>query len=161
MSIGTRRAEEGVLGPRAFREDELSRWGATVGAQVEPPLWVALYGPLGAGKSVLVRAICGGAGVRSRIPSPTFTLVRSYESARGFTIHHVDLFRLEPGDDLGPLGWSELLRSRGLVLVEWADRAGDQQPDDRWEMWLSYGARSDERRLEVRRLGRAPALEPW
>ena len=161
MSVDTRLAGGEVLGPRAFDEEELERWGARVGARVEPPLWVSLYGPLGAGKSVLARAICRGAGVRRRIPSPTFTLVQGYESTRGFTIHHVDLFRLEAGDDLEPLGWSELLRSPGLVLLEWADRAGDQQPSDRWEIRLSYGERPDERRLEVRRRGRAPELESW
>lgn len=149
------------LGPRDLTEDELAAWGKEIGARIVPPLWISLYGPLGAGKSVLCRAVCRGAGVTGPIPSPTFTLVQAYESPRGFAIHHVDLFRLEPGDPLEPLGWDELLRSSGLVLVEWADRAADQQPGDRWGIRLDHAAAGETRQVEVERLGSAPDLIGW
>ncbi len=125
---------------------------------MEPPLWIALYGPLGAGKSVLARAICRGAGVRGPIPSPTFTLVQTYASPRGFEIHHVDLFRLEVDESLEPLGWEELRRAPDLVLVEWADRAAGLLPDDRWEIHLEYGGEPDRRRVEAIRRNAAPEL---
>ncbi len=95
------------------------------------------------------------------LPSPSFTLVQRYASPRGFEIDHVDLFRLEPGESLEPLGWDELLGSSGLVLVEWADRAGDQQPADRWEVRLEYGPAETERVVEVGRVGAAPELIEW
>jgi tRNA threonylcarbamoyl adenosine modification protein YjeE len=128
---------------------------------VEPPLWIAITGPLGAGKSVLARAICRGAGIEGYIPSPSFTLVQRYESPRGFPVDHVDLFRLDPGDALEPLGWEWLLGEGGLVLVEWAERAGEQQPEDRWEVSLDYGARPDVRVATVVRRGAAPELIEW
>lgn len=149
------------MGPQRFTEKELCRWGGRVGERLEPPLWIALNGPLGAGKSVLVRAICRGAGVAGYIPSPSFTLVQAYSSARGFEIHHVDLFRLRPGDTILPLGWEELLKAPGLVLLEWAERAGDQQPADRWEIEIDYGTPEDERVVEARKLGAAPELIAW
>jgi tRNA threonylcarbamoyladenosine biosynthesis protein TsaE len=148
-------------GPRAFLESELMAWGERVGAQVDPPLWVALNGPLGAGKSVLARAVCRGAGVAGHLPSPSFTLVQRYASARGFAIYHVDLFRLRPGDPIEPLGWDDLLSAQGFVLLEWAVRAGDQQPADRWEIDLDYGHRPEERVARARRLGRAAELVAW
>ena len=151
-------------GPAGFwiaEEEALVGWGEKIGARVPTPLWVSLRGPLGAGKSVLARAICRGAGVTGPIPSPTFTLVRTYESPRGFEIHHVDLFRLEPGDPLSPLGWDDLMGSTGLVLVEWADRAGEQQPESRWEVRLGYDADRARRRVTARSLGAAPSVIPW
>lgn len=149
------------FGPRAFTEPELIRWGEQVGAAIEPPLWIALHGPLGAGKSVLARAICRGAGITGHIPSPSFTLVQSYSSPRSFAVYHVDLFRLRPGDPIEPLGWEELLGASALVLLEWADRAGDRQPADRWEVDIDYGSAPEQRVVRVRRLGSAPELLRW
>jgi tRNA threonylcarbamoyladenosine biosynthesis protein TsaE len=150
-----------TLGPCPLSEGELTAWGERIGREVEPPLWVALVGPLGAGKSVLARAVCRGAGIGGHIPSPSFTLVQEYRSPRGFRVHHVDLYRLEVGDSMDPLGWEELLVDPGLVLLEWADRAGDQQPPDRWEVALSYGGGPDQRVVEVTRVGESPELIGW
>lgn len=149
------------LGPRSFSESELAAWGERIGGLAEPPLWVGLLGPLGAGKSVLARAICRGAGITGHIPSPSFTLVQQYSSSRGFQIYHVDLFRLTPGERIDPLGWEDLLCSTGLVLLEWADRAGDLQPEDRWTVRIDYGANPDERVVTAARRGAAPALVDW
>ncbi|UCF21382.1 MAG: tRNA (adenosine(37)-N6)-threonylcarbamoyltransferase complex ATPase subunit type 1 TsaE [Gemmatimonadota bacterium] len=149
------------LGPESFSEAALVRWGELIGSRLEPPLWISLRGPLGAGKSVLARAICRGAGVGGHIPSPSFTLVQCYHSARGFQIHHVDLFRLNPGDPLEPLGWDELVGDEGVVLLEWADRAEGQQPADRWEVAIDYGPSTDLRVVSAGRLGGAGELIPW
>ncbi|NIQ54994.1 MAG: tRNA (adenosine(37)-N6)-threonylcarbamoyltransferase complex ATPase subunit type 1 TsaE, partial [Gammaproteobacteria bacterium] len=54
---------------------ELVRWGLRIGESAEPPLFITLTGPLGAGKSVLARAIARGAGVHGAVPSPTFNLM--------------------------------------------------------------------------------------
>ncbi|NIR42514.1 MAG: tRNA (adenosine(37)-N6)-threonylcarbamoyltransferase complex ATPase subunit type 1 TsaE [Gemmatimonadetes bacterium] len=150
-----------TLGPSALSEPQLVAWGERIGASAEPPLWMSLNGPLGAGKSVLARAVCRGAGVTGHIPSPSFTLVQSYRSRRGFTIHHVDLYRLRPGDPIEPLGWDDLMDGSGFVLLEWANRAGGQQPEDRWEVEIDYHDRADRRTVEVRRLGAAPELIEW
>ncbi len=154
-------AERDALAPRSLTEAELVGWGRRVGAEVPVPCWIALHGPLGAGKSVLARAIARGAGVAQRIPSPSFTLVQRYRSERGFEVYHVDLFRLRPGDAIAPLGWEELLHAPALVLLEWANRAGDQQPEARWEVMLNYGDSPDVREARVRRMGTAPELLAW
>lgn len=150
-----------IFGPREFSEADLKGWGARIGGSIEPPLWISLIGPLGAGKSVLARAVCRGAGVVGHIPSPSFTLVQRYDSPRGFEIFHIDLFRLRSGDAIDPLGWDELLSSPGVVIVEWADRSGDQQPDDRWEIHMSYAEDPNQRVVTVDRLGATPAPLNW
>lgn len=82
---------------------------------------VRLQGPMGAGKTELVRAlirVLGGAAVSS----PTFAIHNVYETSRG-PVDHVDLYRLERDDELQSVGfWDLFARDAGLILVEWADR---------------------------------------
>lgn len=87
---------------------------------------VALKGELGAGKTTLARAILQRLGVTEHVPSPTFTLVQAYETARG-PVFHFDLYRVENALELEELGFDEALDT-GIVLVEWPERAGSRLP---------------------------------
>jgi tRNA threonylcarbamoyladenosine biosynthesis protein TsaE len=80
---------------------------------------VLLEGDLGAGKTTFVRGVVRGVGSPAHVASPTFQLVRIY--AGRVQIAHVDLYRLEDGDELADLGLDELL-DQGAVVVEWGDR---------------------------------------
>lgn len=113
----------------AMTEAELDAWGEAFGRAAKPPLVVALTGDLGAGKTTLVRAICRGAGVTEPVTSPTFALVHEYAGTAG-PVYHLDLYRLRSPDELTNIGWDDLVRARALVLVEWAERAGDRLPAD-------------------------------
>ena len=88
---------------------------------------VLLEGPLGAGKSTLARALIRAACNTPDldVPSPSYTLVQSYETPR-FTLHHFDLWRLDGPDALGELGWDEA--RRGVVIVEWPERLATLRP---------------------------------
>jgi tRNA threonylcarbamoyladenosine biosynthesis protein TsaE len=111
----------------AMTEPELERWGEAFGRAARPPLVVAITGDLGAGKTTLVRAIGRGAGVTEPVTSPTFALVHEYAGTLG-TVYHLDLYRLASPDELTGLGWDDLMRAHALVLIEWAERAGDRLP---------------------------------
>jgi len=143
-------------------ESELRRWGRHIGETLAPPAVLALSGPLGAGKSVLARAIAGGAGVTEVMPSPTYTLVQRYGAAGGSQVVHLDLYRIERPDDLWELGWAQLPEVSDLVLIEWPERAGGLLPSDHWLIRLSTPRdRTDLREVEVTRVGEPPALAPF
>jgi tRNA threonylcarbamoyladenosine biosynthesis protein TsaE len=135
----------------------LQTWGAEIGRLIDTPVVIALRGELGAGKSVLARAIARGAGVNGPMPSPTFNLVYRYTGKRA-TVVHLDLYRLEIEDDVWELGWRELGAGDEIVLAEWPERAESLLPPDRWEILIAPGPSDDLRRVTVRSFGRVPSL---
>lgn len=140
-------------------EEELRRWGLAIGAHVDPPVFLGLRGDLGAGKSVLARAVARGAGVEGNIPSPTFNLLFRYQGSQGRAVVHMDLYRLSDADEIWELGWEEFPGPEEIVLVEWPGRAQEHLPVDRWEVHLE-GVPGDprSRRVEITRFGDPPDL---
>jgi tRNA threonylcarbamoyladenosine biosynthesis protein TsaE len=112
---------------------------------------LALTGPLGAGKTALVRGIAAGLGVRDgrMVSSPTYVLVQEYPGR--VPIYHIDLYRMvRPAEELADLGLNEMLAD-GVVLIEWADRAAGALPRPRWEIGIELvGPRG--RRFTLRRV---------
>jgi tRNA threonylcarbamoyladenosine biosynthesis protein TsaE len=135
-----------VGGRLALTEAELVDWGVRLGRQIVPPLLITLAGDLGAGKTTLVRAICGGFGVRDEVTSPTFAIVHAYDAPKS-PVYHVDLYRLDGPRDLQNIGWDDLLQSDALLLVEWPDRAGALLPADHVPIHLQHIDGVPERRL--------------
>lgn len=140
-------------------EGDLERWGRRIGEGVEVPVFLGLRGPLGAGKSVLARAVARGAGVDGPVPSPTYNLIFRYPTPRGVEVVHMDLYRIGDPDEIWELGWEELGADRELVLVEWPGRAREYLPRDRWEIELRVADEDPlKRRVAVNRFGRPPHL---
>ena len=100
---------------------------ATVAALARAGDAILLEGELGAGKSAFARAFLRAAtgDPALQVPSPTFTLVQSYDTRIG-VVQHFDLWRLEGPGGLTELGWDEA--RDGIVLVEWPDRLGPLRP---------------------------------
>ncbi|HEY5794039.1 MAG TPA: tRNA (adenosine(37)-N6)-threonylcarbamoyltransferase complex ATPase subunit type 1 TsaE [Bosea sp. (in: a-proteobacteria)] len=107
------------------------RLAADLAAILKPGDIVALSGHLGAGKSLLARAILRELADDPTLdaPSPTFTLVQSYETPRG-SVLHADLYRVRSPEELDDIGLVEDLE-RLITLVEWPDRAGGRLPGGR------------------------------
>ncbi len=107
---------------------------------LQPGDVIALHGDLGMGKSTLARALLRAFADDSHleVPSPTFTLVQTYEFAR-LTISHFDLYRLGGEDELDEIGFDEAIRD-GAALIEWPERAEDALSRDSVHLHLEPGA---------------------
>ena len=143
---------------RGLTREQLEEWGGAVGAHAARPLVIGLSGPLGAGKSVLARAIARGAGVTGAMPSPTFNLVYRYEPAAGLEVWHLDLYRLDDPDEVWELGWRDLGEGDQIVLIEWPERAEGLMPGPRWDVELVPEDDPERRSIVATRVGDAPAL---
>ncbi len=103
------------------------RVGGELLAALTPPVLLILTGPLGAGKTTLVKGIAEAldAAERDEVTSPTFTLMHEYEGSRDgkpITLYHLDLYRLEAERQVEALGIDELLEDNAIVLVEWGEK---------------------------------------
>lgn len=97
-----------------------------VSAVLRPGDTVRLVGDLGAGKTTFVRALCAAMGVDpSEISSPTFVLMHVHERKNQPPIAHLDCYRLSDDDELGALGYDELIERGVITLIEWPERAPD------------------------------------
>ena len=104
---------------------------------------LTFYGDLGAGKTTFIRGmihvLCG----LETVPSPTFTLVQTYDSSVA-PIWHFDLYRLKTPDELYELGFEEAL-SGGILFIEWPEHAKDLLPSSQLQLHLE-SAQSDLKR---------------
>lgn len=91
---------------------------------------VALYGPMGAGKTTLVREICAQLGSEDTVTSPTFALINRYDTDKGDAIFHFDFYRIERPEEAFDMGYEEYFYSDGLCLVEWPEKVEELLPDD-------------------------------
>lgn len=117
-----------------------------VAALARPGDAILLAGKLGAGKTAFARAFLRAAtgDGRLEVPSPSFTLVQSYDTGIG-VVHHFDLWRLDGGGGLVELGWDAARAD--IVLVEWPERLGSEWPEDALAITLAF---------EVETLGAGP-----
>lgn len=110
-------------------EDEAAQldFGARLARALPGPLCVYLRGPLGAGKTTLVRGALWGLGHTGPVRSPTYTILETYAVARG-EVCHLDLYRLESAEELEDIGARELFDGRHICFVEWPERGAGWLP---------------------------------
>lgn len=105
-------------------DDDMRAFGRSLAQQLKPSDWVAINGPLGAGKTVLCAGILAGLGFKGEVASPSYAIVHSYDPPDvTLAVAHVDLYRLNDADELGELGLADE-RGHRITLVEWAERFG-------------------------------------
>lgn len=87
---------------------------------------VALYGGLGAGKTVFAKGLASGLGIGDEVVSPTYTILKEYLGE--LTLYHFDLYRIEDEEELEHIGFYEYLGADGVCVIEWAENASEIPP---------------------------------
>lgn len=125
-------------------EDETSSFGIELGKKAEAGQVIALIGDLGTGKTTLTKYIAEGLGVTENISSPTFTVIKEYDSGR-LPLYHFDVYRIGDPDELFNIGAYEYFDGRGLCVIEWADLIQEELPEDTEYIFIEYGKEEGER----------------
>lgn len=118
--------------------------GVAIAARLFPGAVIALVGPLGAGKTTLVRSIAAALGVdRRQVFSPTFSLVHEY--AGRLPVFHFDTYRLPDAAAFADLGAAEYFADDGVCVVEWADRVTEVLPPEYLRIELEHVGETERR----------------
>jgi tRNA threonylcarbamoyladenosine biosynthesis protein TsaE len=122
---------------------------------------LALQGDLGAGKTTFVQGFLKGLGVKSRVTSPTFVLMRRHnvpgmrgagKSKKLANVFHIDAYRLKKPAHLAALGLDEILAEpRNVVLIEWPEVAKDILPKKIMILKFEHGKNENERTITITR----------
>ena len=134
---------------------------------LEKALVIALHGDLGSGKTTFAQGLARGLGIKRRIISPTFIIVRSYElqsqkfplrstsssfegQARIKNFYHIDLYRIEKEKHIEGLGLEEIISNpENIVAIEWAEKMGKSLPEKRLDLRFEH-AGEDKRRITLK-----------
>ncbi|MBC8491718.1 MAG: tRNA (adenosine(37)-N6)-threonylcarbamoyltransferase complex ATPase subunit type 1 TsaE [Candidatus Marinimicrobia bacterium] len=126
-------------------EEETILWGRKFADELKSGDTVFIIGDLGSGKTVIARGIAYGSGYLGIVTSPSFTLQQTYQGK--LLIHHCDLYRLKPGDNLIDFGFEEIFDSDAVTIFEWAEDFPIADKIPRWEIRIEIGINERERNI--------------
>jgi tRNA threonylcarbamoyladenosine biosynthesis protein TsaE len=121
--------------------------GRTIAKTLPKKACVLLIGNLGAGKTTLAKGIIHGLGLAEpdEVSSPTYTLIHEYGGGRAF---HIDLYRLDKGEQVANLGLDDIFDREAVVLIEWGERFPELMPLPRMEIRMAAKG-EEERQIEI------------
>lgn len=96
-----------------------------------PGMIICLDGELGSGKTLFVKGFAKSLGIEDNITSPTFNIVKEYQSGE-MPLYHMDVYRLEDGDE--SIGFDDYFKSEGICIIEWAELIEDSLPEERLDI---------------------------
>ena len=129
----------------SHNEAETEAAGARFAQTLPDGAVVALYGDLGAGKTVFARGVAEAFGV-THVSSPTFTIVCEYPTDP--KLYHFDAYRLSDADELYAIGYEDYLGKNALILMEWANLVEPALPKDRLDVSIA-GSGMDARTVVI------------
>lgn len=109
---------------------------------------LAFYGPMGSGKTTIIKALCKVLGAEDLVSSPTFTLVNEYITAKGDSIYHIDFYRIKKKEEVFDFGIEEYFASGSYCLMEWPELIEDILPSETAKIRITVGD-NEERTLDI------------
>lgn len=111
---------------------------------------LALHGNLGSGKTCFVQGLALALDIRQAVTSPTFTIVNEYRGR--LPLYHIDLYRLNSAEESFGFGFEEYLEAKGIVAVEWAERAENLIPGHAVHIDFETMPDAEERKITIRNM---------
>ncbi|HRD42808.1 MAG TPA: tRNA (adenosine(37)-N6)-threonylcarbamoyltransferase complex ATPase subunit type 1 TsaE [Ferruginibacter sp.] len=108
----------------------------------------AFHGEMGVGKTTFIQAVCHAKGVTGTMGSPTFSIINEYKTLQGEIIFHIDLYRLQNGQEAVNAGVEDCLYSGNTCFVEWPERAAGIFPGDTLHCYL-HMEENNRRKLKI------------
>ena len=127
--------------------EETVSLGKKIGSCLRGGEIFAMQGTLAAGKTTITKGIAEGLGVKDVITSPTFCLISEYEGR--LPLFHMDVYRLDGGEDFLNLGVEDMLYGKGVCLIEWSEKVMDELPDSTIILKLEPLENSTKRKITV------------
>lgn len=133
-----------------YSSKETQKLGENLAKQIKGKAIIALYGDLGGGKTTFIQGFARGFGIKARIISPTFIIIRSYKLKKN-NFFHIDLYRIQSKNDIKGLGIEELLNSKkDIIVIEWAEKLEEFLPKKRIDI-LFEDKGEDKREISIRK----------
>ena len=125
-------------------EIETENFGRRLGESLSAGDVVAMVGDLGTGKTTLTGYIARGLGIKETVSSPTFTIIKEYNSGR-LPLYHFEVYRIGDPEELFNIGADEYFDGDGVCVVEWADLVSEELPENSKYIFIEYGEKEGER----------------
>ncbi len=106
--------------------EETIELGRKIGKLLEQGDVIAMQGTLAAGKTTITKGIAEALGVKDTITSPTFCLISEYEGK--MPLYHMDVYRLDGGEDFVNLGTDDMIYGNGVSIIEWSEKIMEELP---------------------------------
>ena len=110
---------------------------------------IAFYGPMGAGKTTLIKNLCHKMGVTDEVNSPTFAIVNEYVTIEGESVYHFDFYRIKKLEEVFDIGYDNYFYSGNLCLLEWPEMIDPLMPDRFIRVEIALGETDDSRKISV------------
>ena len=112
-------------------ENDTMELAENIESEKFPGMIICLDGELGSGKTVFVKGFAKSLGITENITSPTFNIVKEYESGE-MKLNHMDVYRIEDTDET--IAFNDYFKGDGVTIIEWAEPIEDKLPDERLEI---------------------------
>lgn len=129
--------------------DDLSQAAKDIVELTKKVKIVAFFGPMGAGKTTLIKKICHLFGVKDEVNSPTFALVNEYKDADSKPIYHFDFYRIKKLEEVFDIGYEDYFYSGHICLLEWPQMIENLMPDEFVKVEIALGEKETERLIDI------------
>lgn len=127
----------------SYNDQDTMKLAQNIESEKFPNMVICLKGELGSGKTVFVKGFAQSLGIDENITSPTFNIVKEYQTGE-MPLYHMDVYRLEDGDD-GSVGIKDYFVKGGVTIIEWSDIIKDSLPEERLE--IKFKVVDDDKRI--------------